>query len=122
MSRPKSNRSADRHEDETNEGPKGNPAVVAAVNAKLTTDYVKMMNLTYEWLSSLIPFVIQKIDRVSYGLLSPDDLERALKIDPRVSKARRFLAVPFVGKDVPSLSSEFSHPDIKIGLSITANA
>ena len=70
------------------EGPKGPPMVVAAINAKLSTDYVKMINLTYEWLSSFLPFVLQKIDRVSFGLLSPDDLHRALKIDPRVSKAR----------------------------------
>jgi hypothetical protein len=30
------------------------------------------------------------------------------------------LAVPFVGKDVPSRSSEFAHPDILIGLTILA--
>ena len=35
-------------------------------------------------------------------------------------KNRRFFAVPFVGKDVPSKASEFSHPDIVIGLSILA--
>jgi hypothetical protein len=28
--------------------------------------------------------------------------------------------VPFVGKDVPSRASEFSHPDIVIGLTIAA--
>ena len=76
------------------EGPKGPAHIVAAVNAKLSTDYVKMINLTYEWLASFGPFVLQKIDRVSFGLLSPDDLTRALKLDPKISKARRFLAVP----------------------------
>src|SRR5690348_13506099 len=30
---------------------------------------------------------------------------------------RRLLAVPFVGKDVPSRASEFAHPDITIGCS-----
>ena len=35
-------------------------------------------------------------------------------------KSRRLLAVPFVGKDVPSQSSEFSHPDVVIGLSVLA--
>lgn len=68
------------------------------MNTKLSTDYVKMMNLTYEWLSSFLPFVLQKINRVSFGLLSPEDLARAMKLDKNVSKARRFLAVPFVGQ------------------------
>ena len=63
---------------------------------------------------------LQKIDRVSFGLLNKDDLAKALAIDPNMPKSRRFLAVPFVGKDVPSPSSEFSHPDVKIGLTILA--
>ena len=33
---------------------------------------------------------------------------------------QRLLAVPFVGKDVPSIASEFSHPDIQIGLAVLA--
>jgi Ca2+-binding EF-hand superfamily protein len=35
-------------------------------------------------------------------------------------RSRKLLAVPFVGKDVPSEASEFSHPDVVIGLSILA--
>ena len=35
-------------------------------------------------------------------------------------EARRLLAVPFVGKDVPSRASEFSHPDVVIGFAILA--
>ena len=34
--------------------------------------------------------------------------------------SRRVAAVPFVGKDVPSRSSEFAHPDVLIGLTIIA--
>ena len=34
--------------------------------------------------------------------------------------SRRLVAVPFVGKDVPTLASEFSHPDVVIGLTILA--
>ena len=30
------------------------------------------------------------------------------------------VAVPFIGKDVPSPASEFAHPDILIGLTILA--
>ena len=37
-----------------------------------------------------------------------------------IPRSRRLLAVPFVGKDRPSRASEFSHPDVLIGLSILA--
>ena len=30
------------------------------------------------------------------------------------------LAVPFIGKDCPSDSSQFSHPDVVIGLTVLA--
>ena len=35
-------------------------------------------------------------------------------------ETRRYLAIPFEGKDVPSKSSEFAHPDVTIGLTILA--
>ena len=35
-------------------------------------------------------------------------------------RSRKLTAVPFVGKDVPSRASEFSHPDIVIGFTILA--
>lgn len=35
-------------------------------------------------------------------------------------RSRQLLAVPFLGKDTPSPASEFSHPDVLIGLSILA--
>ena len=37
-----------------------------------------------------------------------------------VPRSRLALAVPFIGKDVPSKSSEFAHPDITIGLTVMA--
>jgi hypothetical protein len=37
-----------------------------------------------------------------------------------VPKSRRLCAVPFVGKDVPSAASEFSHPDVVIGMTVRA--
>lgn len=33
-------------------------------------------------------------------------------------RSRRYLAVPFVGKDAPSHAAEFAHPDVAIGLTI----
>ena len=35
-------------------------------------------------------------------------------------RSRFKLAIPFVGKDVPSRASEFAHPDIIIGLTVLA--
>ena len=35
-------------------------------------------------------------------------------------QSRKVMAVPFVGKDVPSRASEFAHPDVLIGLTILA--
>ena len=32
-----------------------------------------------------------------------------------VLSPRQLLAIPFVGKDVPSQASEFAHPDVLIG-------
>lgn len=61
-----------------------------------------------------------QVNRVSFGLLSSAHCEAALAEDPYVPRSRLKLAVPFVGKDVPSKASEFAHPDIIIGLTILA--
>ena len=94
--------------------------LAATLKQRLSDEHMKMLNLSHDWLKSFLPFVLGKIDRVSFGLLTPGDLARALAIDPKMPKSRRLLAVPFVGKDVPSLASEFSHPDIQIGLAVLA--
>jgi hypothetical protein len=57
---------------------------------------------------------------VSFGLLSDADCKKALLSDPNTPRSRLKLAVPFVGKDVPSPSSEFAHPDVIIGMTILA--
>ena len=64
--------------------------------------------------------MLGKIDRVTFGLLSPTDIRLTKEAGAYLSPNRVLLAVPFVGKDVPSRSSEFSHPDVKIGLTIAA--
>jgi hypothetical protein len=58
--------------------------------------------------------------KVSFGLLTASDLMRALERDPKMPRSRKLLAVPFVGKDVPSPASEFAHPDVVIGMSVLA--
>ena len=40
--------------------------------------------------------------------------------DGALPRSRRYMAVPFVGKDTPTASSEFAHPDVAIGISILA--
>eukprot|EP01084_Bolivina_argentea_P028079 52224_1 len=96
------------------------PAICGRVKDELSDDQGRMLNLTHDWLNSFLPHILSKVDRVSFGLLSVQDLERALNRDPRMPRGRKFLAVPFVGKDVPSRASEFSHPDVVIGLTILA--
>ena len=91
----------------------------ASIEAVLPDRQVKMINLGHDWLSSLLPHVLSKINRVHYGLLRPHELE-FMAANGTLPRSRRFLAVPFVGKDAPSLSSEYAHPDIAIGLTMLA--
>ena len=62
---------------------------------------------------SSFPHSSSQVDRVSFGLLS-DDQGRTEPV------SRRLMAVPFVGKDRPSKSSQFAHQDILIGLTYLA--
>jgi hypothetical protein len=57
---------------------------------------------------------------VHFGLLQQQDIERLEALKASIPMSRKLLAVPFVGKDVPSRASEFSHPDVLIGLTILA--
>ena len=93
---------------------------LVAAASQLAPKMNKMLNLSRDWLCSYLPHVLAKIDRVSFGLLNKDDLARAKALDPLMPASRAVLAVPFVGKDVPSRSSEFAHPDVIIGLTILA--
>eukprot|EP00613_Pedinella_sp_CCMP2098_P049881 CAMPEP_0171826658 /NCGR_PEP_ID=MMETSP0992-20121227/6197_1 /TAXON_ID=483369 /ORGANISM="non described non described, Strain CCMP2098" /LENGTH=478 /DNA_ID=CAMNT_0012441689 /DNA_START=17 /DNA_END=1452 /DNA_ORIENTATION=+ len=83
----------------------------------LGASHVKLLNLGRTWVLTLLPHVLSKIHRVSFGILRPSDLSM---VDPKSPPSRRLLAVPFVGKDVPSRASEFAHPDVLIGLSVLA--
>lgn len=91
-----------------------------AVVRGLTDEQFKLVNLAHDWLHAFLPHVMSKVDRVSYGLLNEEDLAKFAKLDPNMPKSRKLLAIPFVGKDVPSRSSEFAHPDVVIGLTIMA--
>jgi ankyrin repeat protein/thiol-disulfide isomerase/thioredoxin len=78
------------------------------------------LNMIRVWLHLVLAHILQKVDRVSFGLMNEQDCKRALEADPRMPRSRINLAIPFVGKDAPSSASEFAHPDVTIGLSILA--
>jgi hypothetical protein len=91
------------------------------VNDELVDDdFMKMLNLAYDLLTSFIPFVLSKIDRVTFGLLNEAEIEASKISDPTAPKSRSLTAIPFVGKDCPSERSEFAQPDVVISLTILA--
>jgi len=91
-------------------------------------EHAQLLNLTHSWLRSVLPHVICRVGRVHYGLLAdagsaPGEPAASYSAGggaAAVLHARQLLAVPFVGKDVPSHAAEFSHPDALIGLTILA--
>ena len=101
-------------------GPLKDREAASQCHVGLEDDYMKMLNLSHDLIRNFVPHVLSKINRVSFGLLSKIDLKQALEKDPNISLARRLAAIPFVGKDIPSRASQFSHPDIVIGLTILA--
>eukprot|EP01038_Epipyxis_sp_PR26KG_P004031 gene4031-5768_t len=96
-------------------------SLAAKVVAHVTSPtHKKLLNLCYNWLSTFLPHCLAKVNRVSFGLLTVEDCKAAILADPHVPRSRLKLGVPFVGKDVPSKSSEFAHPDVIIGVTILA--
>jgi hypothetical protein len=92
----------------------------AAILHGLSENERKLLNLGRDWCETFLPHALQKIDRVTFGIMSPTDYASAMARDPRFPRSRSKLAIPFVGKDVPSPASEFAHPDVLIGLTILA--
>ncbi len=87
---------------------------------RLTDGHVKVLNLSHDWLECYLPFVLQKVSRVHFGLLQPADVAQLVADGVKIPSSRKLTAVPFVAKDVPSRASEFAHPDVLIGLTILA--
>jgi hypothetical protein len=99
-------------------GPLKDRQAASAAQVALDDEYMKMLNLSHDLLQNFIPHVLSKINRVSFGLLSKQDLRNSE--EKNVSLARRLASIPFIGKDIPSRASQFSHPDIVIGSTIMA--
>jgi hypothetical protein len=87
--------------------------------AALDGEAFELLNLARSWVDALLPHCFAKINRVKFGLLRESDVARFGGV-ANVNEARRLLAVPFVGKDAPSATSEFAHPDATIGLTVLA--
>jgi hypothetical protein len=94
---------------------------------------IQLLNLARDWIFTFLPHALSKVHRVSFGLLRDDDRQRwkqqiiaaaggdtTAADDFYIAKSRWSLAVPFIGKDVPSRAAEFAHPDVLLGLSILA--
>ena len=101
-------------------GAASNYTIIGKVRTLLGDDHVKMLNLGHDWLQSYLPFVLQKVNRVHFGLLQPFDIQQLEDDGVKIPTSRKLTAVPFVAKDVPSRASEFSHPDVLVGLTILA--
>jgi hypothetical protein len=103
-----------------NRGNASNVSITSKLRTHLGDDHVKMLNLGHDWLQSYLPCVIQKLVRVSFCLLKPEDIKQLEDDGVKIPTSRKLTAVPFVAKDVPSRASEFAHPDVLIGLTILA--
>ena len=73
---------------------------------------LKMINLARDWLTALLPHVLAKINRVSYGLLSAKDVQALEQANggARVPTSRRLLAVPFVAEGHPLADERVQPP------------
>eukprot|EP01052_Picozoa_sp_SAG31_P007493 SAG31_NODE_357_length_17115_cov_64.211801_5_plen_770_part_00 len=89
-------------------------STVANFRRAMPPKSLQLLNLSRDMLQSYLPHCMSKINRVAYGLLPP------WLDNPMESSSRRYMAVPFTGKDTPSAAAEFSHPDILILLTLLA--
>jgi hypothetical protein len=84
---------------------------------------IPLLNIARSWVNQYTQHCLSKRNRIEYGLIQESDTEAwklELKQDVVLATSRRLLAVPFIGKDVPSRVSEFSSPDVCIGLTFLA--
>ena len=90
----------------------------STIEENLVGENKKLLNLVGNWVTSLAAHILSKINRVGYGILHEADI--SLIDRDNTPLGRLLMAIPFVGKDVPSKASEFAHPDVLIGLTVLA--
>ena len=61
--------------------------------AALEELHKKCLNLGADWINQYIPHSLRKIDRVSFGIMSPEDLRYAMRNDPLMPRSRAKLAI-----------------------------
>lgn len=49
---------------------------------------MKLLNLGREVLQSALPFILAKVNRVSFGLLTAEEVLRAKTLDPTMPRSR----------------------------------
>ncbi|CAK9079768.1 Hypothetical protein SCF082_LOCUS38067 [Durusdinium trenchii] len=76
--------------------------------------HVVLTEMGANYLHLFLPHCLGKVHSVSHGLLPTEMLSQD------DSATRRYLSVPYVGKDTPAKASEFSHPDVLILLTLLA--
>jgi hypothetical protein len=84
---------------------------------------IPLLNLAKSWVNQFTLHCLSKRNRIDFGLIQQSDIDAwrlELKQDVVLATSRKLLAVPFIGKDVPSRVSEFSNPDVCIGLTFLA--
>ena len=102
----------------------GNPAKPGYDKAdELDELTCKLISLARQWLTSLVPHVLSKRNKIEFGLLPRESWVNRTGSKPRSrakTMGRKLLAVPYVGKDTPSEAAEFSSPDVIVGFTILA--
>eukprot|EP01054_Gregarina_sp_Poly1_P001915 Gregarina_sp_Poly_1__1914@NODE_14_length_23033_cov_86_212880_g12_i0_p1_GENE_NODE_14_length_23033_cov_86_212880_g12_i0NODE_14_length_23033_cov_86_212880_g12_i0_p1_ORF_typecomplete_len4528_score709_71DUF3638/PF12340_8/3e40DUF3638/PF12340_8/0_00021DUF3645/PF12359_8/4_9e12Nop14/PF04147_12/0_42Cwf_Cwc_15/PF04889_12/20_NODE_14_length_23033_cov_86_212880_g12_i089614479 len=83
----------------------------------LRSEALQAVNLSRTWVRRLGPYVLSCLHRVQYGLLRSEELAQSKE---QAALSRQLLAVPFIGKDTPSESSEFANTDVLIGFTVLA--
>ena len=82
-----------------------------AIMSRLSDGQVKLLNLTADWLDALLPHALSRIDRVHYGLLQPEELERAYARNPSMPRNRALLAVSAA---TPPTQPHLSPPPLRL--------
>lgn len=90
--------------------------VIRFITEKNVSEEFKERVMSYFEDDSAWPAVLLLRGLLAYGILAYCLQERRWRVDYGLDLKRALLAVPYRAKDVPSLRSEFGHPDVAIAL------
>jgi hypothetical protein len=78
-------------------GNSSSETILAQIKSDLSDDHVKMLNLGHDWIQAYLPFILQKVNRVHFGLLQPHDIAQLEDDGVKIPTSRKLTAVPFLG-------------------------